>query len=367
MPNPSCVDPAGIRLSLRQAHPGFAIELDLELRATGVTALFGASGAGKTSCLRLIAGLDRGQGSLHAFGECWQDDARGTFVAPHLRSIGYVFQEASLFPHLSVRGNLAYAQKRQRSSKNALALASVLKMLGIEALLDRTFAGLSGGERQRVAIARALLSAPRLLLMDEPLAALDEPRKADVLPYIERLRDELSIPIVYVSHSLDEVTRLADTLVLLDQGRVAAQGPILELLGRIDLPLSLGDQAGVVIEAHVAEHDAEHHLTRLEFGSASLWVSRIERSLGALARARLLARDVSIAIQQPAPSSILNVLPARIVALSDHGPDRVNVRLAVGNDDTIVLSRITRRSRDLLRLRAGARVFAQVKTVALVT
>ena len=365
MPNPSSSEASSIELSLSIQYPGFALDLNLVLPARGVTAWFGRSGSGKTTCLRLIAGLERGRGRLFALGECWQDDARKLFVPPHRRGLGYVFQEASLFPHMNVRENLAYAERRRRSDAAAARFDHLVELCGIGGLLSRDSESLSGGERQRVAIARALLAAPRMLLLDEPLAALDESRKGELLPYLERLRDELAIPILYVSHSVEEVARLADTIVLLENGRVLAQGSLFELFPRLDLPFAEGEQAGVVFEGRLAEHAEAHALSRIACGEVSLWVSRVARELGAPVRARILARDVSIALSLPGPSSILNVIRAEIMELSDYGPDRVNVRLLAGN--VTLLARITRRSREALSLREGLVVHAQVKSVAVVT
>ncbi|HET7539449.1 MAG TPA: molybdenum ABC transporter ATP-binding protein [Polyangiaceae bacterium] len=365
MSNSEPPDLAGIALSLRVVYSGFSLDAELSIAASGVTALFGTSGSGKTTCLRLLAGLERGRGTLHAFGECWQDDQRGLFIPTHQRAVGYVFQEASLFPHLNVRENLHYARVRKRPAGRAPSFDSVVALLGIEPLLRRTTDRLSGGERQRVAIARALLSAPRLLLMDEPLSALDEARKAELFPYLERLRRELSIPIVYVSHSLDEVARLADRLVLLDNGRVTAAGSPSELLSRLDLPFASGEQSGVVIETQVALHDDIDGLTRLDFEGGALWLSRLSLPVGSRARVRVLARDVSLAMNHPGPSSILNVLSGYVTALSDEGPSRVNVRLVVGTANTPLLACITRRSRDALGLAPGSAIHAQVKSVAL--
>lgn len=355
----------GVAFALRRALSDFELDVTVEIAPRGVTALFGSSGSGKTTFLRLLAGLDRGRGTLDALGERWQDDARRIFVPPHERALGYVFQEASLFPHLDVRENLAYGQKR-RPAHAPIGFDAVVAMLGIEPLLARTPERLSGGERQRVAIARALLAGPRLLLMDEPLASLDDARKSEVFPYLERLRTELSIPIVYVSHALDEVARLADDLVLLQRGRMLASGPVTTLLSRLDLPLALGEHAGVVIDATVAAHDTTDALSRLDFDGGSLWVSLVHRPIGSRARTRVLARDVSLALDRPGPSSILNIFPARVLELSDEGPDRVNVRLALGAGGVVLLARVTRRSRDALALGPGSAVYAQVKSVALV-
>ena len=298
-------------------------------------------------------------------GEVWQDET--TFVPTHKRPLGYVFQEASLFPHLSVRANLEYGYKRISSSERKVPLEQVVEWLGLERLIERGDPEkLSGGERQRIAIGRALLTSPRILLMDEPLSALDNASKQEILPYLERLHRELEIPVLYVSHALDEVARLADHLVLLQQGRVIASGALNETLARLDLPIAHFDDAGAVIEASVAQHDETYQLTKLEFPGGELWVGRVNQPTGSRVRARMLARDVSIALLRPHGSSITNILAARIVEIRDEGSDKVLVRMTVGKSP-ILLSRITRRSRDLLGLTVGMEVFAQVKSVALMT
>jgi molybdate transport system ATP-binding protein len=347
------------------SYPGFTLHAELQVFAHGVIALFGPSGSGKTTLLRCIAGLEpTAKGMLQVKDEMWQSGDR--FMSVHRRPLGYVFQEASLFPHLSVRQNLEYGLKRIPPEQRRVQLEQAVEWLGLGKLIGRDSpAGLSGGERQRVAIARALLTSPRLLLMDEPLSALDAASKREILPYLERLHGELDIPVIYVSHSLDEVARLADQLVLMEQGRVVASGALNEVLGRLDLPTAHLDDAGAVIEAGVAAHDEEYHLTRLDFSGGSLWVSKVERAIGSVVRARVLARDVSIATAMPHGSSISNILEARIDEIRDEGPDRVNLRMSVGSGK-LLLSRITRRSRDQLGLARGMEVFAQVKSVALI-
>jgi len=347
------------------SYPGFALDVDTQLPARGVTALFGPSGSGKTTLLRCIAGLERASGGLlRVRNEVWQEGEK--FLATHQRPLGYVFQESSLFPHLSVRRNLEYGWQRIAASERKVQLEHVILLLGLSQLIDRNDpSSLSGGERQRVAIGRALLTSPSLLLMDEPLSALDTASKQEILPYLERLHGELDIPVLYVSHALDEVARLADHLVLLEQGRVIASGALNETLSRLDLPTSHLDDAGAVIEAKVAVHDEAYHLTRLDFPGGSLWMSKVERAAGTLMRARILARDVSVAIAAPQGSSITNILAVRIVEIQDEGPDRVSLRLTVGSGQ-IILSRITRRSRDQLGLAVGMELFAQVKSVALI-
>ena len=349
------------QFNLRQAD--FILDATFEAPATGVTALFGPSGSGKTTLLRCIAGLERAQGSLQVSGVTWQDDK--FFMPVHQRPLGYVFQEASLFPHLSVRANLEYGYKRIKSSERKVQLEQVVEWLGLSRLITRGDpAQLSGGERQRVAIGRALLTSPRILLMDEPLSALDTTSKQEILPYLERLHRELNIPVLYVSHALDEVARLADHLVLLEKGRVIASAALHEALARLDLPIARFDDAGAVISADVAEHDKSYHLSRIDLGGASLWVGAVDQSCGTKVRARVLARDVSIATEMPRGSSISNILGGVIGEIIDEGVDKVMLRIKVG-ESQILLSRITRRSRDQLGLTVGKRVFVQVKSVAL--
>ncbi len=341
----------------------FTLDASFNVPATGVTALFGPSGSGKTTLLRCIAGLEHAAGSLHVNGATWQNDT--IFMPTHKRPLGYVFQEASLFPHLSVRANLEYGYKRIRPAERKVPLEQVVEWLGLNRIVERVDpAQLSGGERQRVAIGRALLTSPRILLMDEPLSALDTASRHEILPYLERLHRELNIPVLYVSHALDEVARLADHLVLLQRGRVISSGALGETLARLDLPTAHFDDAGAVIEATVGQHDETYHLSQLDFAGGSLWVGKLDRPLGARVRARVLARDVSVATQAPQGSSINNILNARIEEISDEGADRVMVRMKAG-DTQMLLSRITRRSRDHLGLSAGMDVCALVKSVAL--
>lgn len=351
-----------IRARFRLERGGFTLDVDLTLPGRGITALFGHSGSGKTTCLRAMAGLERAPGGLFAIGgETWQDE--DSFVPTHQRSLGYVFQEASLFPHLSVRGNLEFGRKRAAAAPQPFALPAVAELLGIDSLLDRRPDSLSGGERQRVAIARALLSAPRLLLMDEPLAALDLKRKLEILPYLERLHGELSIPVIYVSHAPDEVARLADHLVLLEAGKVAASGPLMETLARADLPPAFADDAGVVLEAVLGGHE-EDNLSRLDFPGGSLRVGRRPEDVGARLRCRIHARDVSLALEKPAASSILNILPATVTAVvPTDTPGHVLVQMRAGS--TLLLARITERSRRELAIEPNQPVWAQVKAVAL--
>ncbi|MDA8255450.1 MAG: molybdenum ABC transporter ATP-binding protein [Betaproteobacteria bacterium] len=359
-----------IQAQFRLAWPDFALDVDLDLPGRGVTALFGPSGSGKTTLLRCIAGLEHGAGRLEVNGEAWQD--AGACMPTHRRPLGYVFQDARLFAHLDVRGNLNYGMRRafhrtvpRIPGANSRGFDSIVELLGLGPLLDRLPERLSGGEQQRVAIARALLAAPRLLLLDEPLAALDHARKQEILPYLERLRDELEIPLIYVSHAADEVARLADHIVVMEAGRAAAQGPLAETLARIDLPIRLGEDAGAVFAATVAERDAEWHLARVEFDGGELWVRDNGVAVGRQVRMRILARDVSIANSRHDDVSIINLLPATVVAhaAEDH-PSALLVQLRVG--PTALLARLTRRSAQRLDLAPGREVWVQIKAVALI-
>ncbi len=358
--NPLPID--GISARFKLAYSDFTLDVALELPARGVSALFGPSGSGKTTVLRCIAGLVKTEeGLLRIKDQIWQD--RDTFLPTHQRSLGYVFQEASLLPHVSVRGNLEFGLKRIPPGERKVQLEQVVELLGLARLIDRTSpAGLSGGERQRVAIGRALLTSPCLLLMDEPLSALDAASRQDILPYLEKMHGALDVPVIYVSHSLDEVARLADHVVLMAAGHAIASDSLLAIQSRLDLPTAHLDDAGTVIDAVVAMHDAAYCLTRLDFAGGQLWVSQVERPVGSHVRTRVLARDVSIATSEPQGSSISNILSARICEIQDEGPDRVSLRLSVG-EATTLLSRITRRSRDHLALGVGMDVFAQVKSV----
>ncbi|MGQ9723878.1 MAG: molybdenum ABC transporter ATP-binding protein [Tepidimonas sp.] len=353
---------AAIEARFRIDWPGFSLHVDLTLPGRGVTALFGHSGSGKTTLLRCIAGLERAPGGyLSIDGEVWQDDK--TFVPVHKRSLGYVFQEASLFPHLSVRRNLEYGMKRVEPGQRKVSLDHAIELLGIGSLLDRMPSRLSGGERQRVGIARALAVSPRLLLMDEPLAALDLKRKQEILPYLERLHDELEIPVLYVSHSPEEVARLADYLVAMQGGKVLAAGPLSDTLARLDTPFRLGEDAGAVLDATVGEVDKDWHLARVDFAGGSLWAPDQGLTVGRRVRVRVLARDVSLA-SEPGASSIQNMLRGQVDGIGDDGhPSLALVRVKVG--ESILLARLTKRAAAALGVTPGQELWVQVKSVAL--
>ncbi|MBW8126801.1 MULTISPECIES: molybdenum ABC transporter ATP-binding protein [Pseudomonas] len=355
-----------IDVRLQLTYSGFALEVDLHLPGRGVTALYGHSGSGKTTCLRCIAGLERAEdGFIQINDEVWQDSRNGVFVPPHKRAVGYVFQEASLFAHLSVRANLEFGLKRIPRQQRRVDMAQATQLLAIGHLLDRNPQHLSGGERQRIGIARALLTSPKLLLMDEPLAALDSQRKGEILPYLERLHDELDIPVLYVSHAQDEVARLAGHIVLLSDGKALASGPIGETLARLDLPLARGDDAGVVINGTVSAYDEHYQLLTLQLPDSALHmrVAHAALAVGKALRIKVQARDVSLSLQAEEHSSILNRLPVTVTQeVPADNSAHVLVRLNAGG--TPLLARITRFSRDQLQLHPGQTLWAQIKAVA---
>ena len=350
-----------IRARYRISRQDFELDVRFSVPARGVSAIFGPSGSGKTTLLRALAGLERGPIEYLEIGsEIWQDDAR--FLPPHKRPVGFVFQEASLFPHLSVEGNLRYGQERIRGRERLLSFEEVVTLLGVETLLRRRTTELSGGERKRVAISRALLASPRLLLLDEPLSGLDRESRSAILPYLDRLHEALEIPVFYVSHEAGEVARLADHLLLIDAGKIVAAGPVAEMLTRIDLPLAHGDRAEAIVEARVESHDDRFALTYLEFPGGVFTVARLSLPVGRSLRLRILARDVSLTIERQTGTSILNVFPVTVEALSEDSPSQVVVRLDAAG--VTLLARITHKSVEALGIRPGARTFAQIKSVA---
>jgi molybdate transport system ATP-binding protein len=360
-----------LHIRLQLPRDGFTLDVDLRLPGRGITVLFGASGSGKTTVLRCVAGLERAPtGRVQIGAEVWQDTAARRFLPTWQRPLGYVFQEASLFEHLSVQQNLQFGLRRSRAPEGEAVLAEAVRLLGIEALLGRAPAQLSGGERQRVAIARALATQPRLLLLDEPLAALDHARKREILPWLERLRDELRTPMLYVTHSADELARLADHVVLLQAGRVQAQGPAAAVLAALDSPVLTGDETSTLLPGEVAERDERWHLARVAIAGGSLWLRDAGLPVGRRVRLRVLARDVSLATQPPQGTSIQNQLPCVIAAMgADSHPSQVLVQALVGEGEggaqSLLLARVTARAADALGLQAGQRAWLQVKSVAL--
>ncbi len=352
-------------LSIRRRQGDFTVELDLAA-GPGVTALFGRSGSGKTSVINMVAGLSRPDcGRISVDGKVLFDTAKGINLRPEARRLGYVFQDGRLFPHLSVKGNLLFGRDRLPVAERRVAFDDVVAVLGIGALLDRRPAKLSGGEKQRVAIGRALLASPRILLMDEPLAALDGARKDEVLPFIAQLSRQFAIPILYVSHAMDEVLRLADTLVLMDAGRAAAIGTVEDLLARVDLrPLTGHGEAGAVVAATIAGHDAATGITRLNFAGGPLVVGQMDLPVGTRVRVRIHARDVAIAIDPPSRISVRNILPAVVVrSVAPVDGHMVDVVLDCGGCP--LWAQITADGQAHLGLEPGMRVHALVKAATI--
>ncbi len=330
-----------------------------------IVALFGRSGSGKSTIVNAIAGIVRPERGRIVINErTLFDSEKGIDLAPEHRRVGCVFQDALLFPHLDVRANLAYGERLTPPADRFVDRERILTLLGIAQLLDRRPANLSGGEKQRVAIGRALLASPRILLLDEPLASLDGARKAEILAYIELLRDELSLPMVYVSHAIEEVTRLADRVVVVADGHVSAEGDTADVLSRHELGAAAGrSEEGVVIEARVASHDPRFDLTTLAFTDGELTVSNVDALPGEEVRVRIRARDVSLALDRPAHVSIQNILEARVVSLGGEYGAIVDVELRVG--DTPLAARITRKAASELGIAPGLRVHALVKAVSI--
>lgn len=341
----------------------FVLDVDIEVPSRGVTAIYGHSGSGKTTLLRCIAGLEKtGQGLVRFNQQIWQD--KNSFLPTHKRPLAYVFQEPSLFEHLTALNNLKFATKRAKG-KAQFELRQVADLLGIHNLLHRYPSQLSGGEKQRVAIARALLANPAILLMDEPLASLDVQRKKDILPYLEKLKHEFGIPIIYVSHSPEEISRLADHLLVVETGKVVASGRLQEIMARLDFPIQLGEEVGVVLEAKVTERDLQWPLAKITFDGGELWFRDNGHAVGELVRVRVLASDVSLALSQQQDSSIINNLPAEVLSLNrDNHAGLTLVKLKVGAEH--IISQISSRSTDKLQIVPGKKLWVQIKSVAII-
>jgi molybdate transport system ATP-binding protein len=357
---------AMLHMQLRLHRGDFVLDVNDTLPHTGIIAVFGPSGAGKTSLLRCLAGLEpAAAGALALNDTAWQDQTRQLFVPPHQRGISMVFQEARLFNHLTTRDNLEYGLRRTPPTQRRLTLEEVVTALQLETLLKRAPQQLSGGERQRIALGRALLASPQLLLLDEPLSALDRALKDAILPFLAQLPERLGMPIIYVSHTLDEVIRLADHLLLLEDGRISSHGPLADMFQRLDLSLAQRDDAGAVLEAEVAAHDDHYQLSTLAFADQHLTVSRLANAIGTRLRLHIQARDVSLTLQRPADTTILNILPCTIDALaSARSPAQSLIKLETAGQ--VLLARVTRKSCEQLDLRPGMKVYAQIKSVALV-
>lgn len=353
-----------IEVRFRKQLPDLLIDVSFEAPATGITALFGRSGSGKTSVVRAIAGgLSPDCGRIVVGGRVFYDSMARVEMPVHRRRIGYVFQDSRLFPHLTVRGNLLYGYKRAPATRR-FDLAAAVELLGIGHLLDRRPHNLSGGERQRVAIGRALLAQPSLLLLDEPLSSLDPPRKTELLPYIQGLRDRFRLPILYISHAFDEVAGIADHLVLIDAGRIVRSGPLLDVAADAEAAPLIGRfEAGSVIECTVTGHDAAAELSTLEFAGGELRVPGVGADVGSRLRVRIRSRDVALSLSRPADISITNRLPGHLIGLTTREAPYVDAAIDVGGS-TVVRALITRESVGRLGLTPGAPVWVLIKAVA---
>ena len=351
-----------VRFNIQRGE--FALNIDTVIPETGVTAIFGPSGSGKTTLLRAIAGLEHADNGYLKVGDAlWQGN--GVFLPTHQRKIGYVFQEPSLFSHLSVEANLNYGLERAKDESSAVVVQQTIDLLGIEHLLKRMPWQLSGGEQQRVAIARALAANPSMLLLDEPLAALGDDQKAGILPYLESVYQQLDIPVLYVSHSRNEVARLADQILLLDNGEIKASGKMTEIFTALDLPMAHQSRAESIIKASVSHYDEEFGIASVAFLGGQFSVAAEPLIVGSKVRLQVLARDVSITLEPQKNTSILNIIPVTIDAIAKESKSQMTVRLIA--DETVLLSRITCKSAYNLNLKEGDKVYAQVKTAALLT
>ncbi|PLC50762.1 molybdenum ABC transporter ATP-binding protein [Pollutimonas subterranea] len=353
-------------IALQVSRIGFTLSVDISFPDQGITMLSGPSGSGKTTVLRCVAGLERaGHGVVRIAGETWQDSDGAIFKPTWQRPLGYVFQEASLFEHLNVKENLEYGLKRIKNPDARKSLEDSIDLLGIRALMTRRPEVLSGGERQRVAIARALATQPRLLLLDEPLSALDVARRQEVLPWLERIRDELGTPMLYVTHSADEIVRLADHLVLMDHGKVSMAGETAAVLASANSPITMGDDVSVLLNARITERDERWNLLCVTFDGGRLWAGDNGLPLNTSVRVRVLARDVSLTTDEPQRSSIQNHLHGIVeCVVQDSHPSQNIVRIKCGN--AIILARVTRKAVDGLGVQSGAPIWVQVKAVAVV-
>lgn len=356
------MDARTLYIKLKKSLAEYLLEVDTHIPLDGVTVIFGRSGSGKTTLLRSIAGLTEARGELRFGSNVWMSDT--CFVPPHQRTVGFVFQDARLFPHLTVEQNLAFARKR---AEKALPIPDIeiIKLLNLEPLLPHCASALSGGEQQRVAIARALFISPELLLMDEPLASLDYTHRQEILSYLERLKQQLNLPVLYVTHSADELSRLADHLLVLEQGKVVGQGALNQVLAQMDFPIRLGDERGVVISGKVTAERDPWGLGKVSFDGGELWVQDKAFELGQSVRVRVLARDVSVSLSPAKDSSIVNILQAEIDGIAEQRESPlVLIRAMVGAQP--VLARLTRRSLEQLKLTEGQKIWLQIKSAALV-
>ena len=351
-----------LKAAFKVDYPGFNLDIDLQLPASGITVVFGPSGSGKTTLLRCLAGLEK-SGKMEIAGQVLQDE--NTFIPVNLRAIGMVFQESRLFPHLKVRDNLLYGYKRTPVNSRRLHLEDIGRVLSLEKLFERSIDKLSGGEKQRVALGRALLTSPKLLLMDEPLAALDAQRKTEIIPFIRKVEKELSIPIIYVTHSMSEVLQLVDTMVILKDGKVVKYGPVGKVFSDIQLREAIGDEhSGAVLDTTVLEHDTDYGITRLDFMGQELSVPIQDISPGQALRVHIHSKDVSLATQPPEGlTSVLNILKTKVRKIGENVGYSVDIELDAGRP---LLATITRKSLSNLNLQPGQSIYAYIKAIRMV-
>ena len=355
---------SSIRLAQQFAIGHIELKVELNLPQNEIIAIYGPSGSGKSTLLKCIAGLEKAAGYCYIQQQCWQNDETAFFLPSHQRSIGYVFQKARLFDHLNVKDNLTFGYRRIPQKQRKIHPDDIIDLFGIQSLLKRKPNQLSGGEQQRVAIGRALLTSPELLLMDEPMNGLDRSRKQKILSYIQKLHQTWNIPIIYVSHSMEEVAHIADYLVLIEKGQVISQGAVINELARLDLPLSRQPDTGAIVEATLATHDTPYQLSYLDFPGGRITVPQQDLRLNQQYRIMIHARDVSITLNKPSQTSILNIFEVTVIEIVDEGNAKCMVKLDARG--TVLLARITHKSKQRLQLETGLSVFAQVKSVALI-
>ena len=351
-----------LKAAFKVDYPGFNLDIDLQIPASGITVVFGPSGSGKTTLLRCLAGLEK-SGKMEIAGQVWQNE--NIFIPVNLRAIGMVFQESRLFPHLKVRDNLLYGYKRTPLNSRRLHLEDIARVLSLEKLQERSIDKLSGGEKQRVALGRALLTSPKLLLMDEPLAALDAQRKTEIIPFIRKVEKELSIPIIYVTHSMSEVLQLVDTMVILKDGKVVKYGPVGKVFSDIQLRESIGDEhSGAVLDTTVLEHDTDYGITRLDFMGQQLSVPIQDIATGQVLRVHIHSKDVSLASEPPEGlTSVLNILKTKVRKIGENVGYSVDIELDAGRP---LLATITRKSLSNLNLQPGQSIYAYIKAIRMV-
>lgn len=351
--------------AFRLTKGNFTLDVEFDFPSSGITAITGASGCGKTTLLRCIAGLENAViGDFHINGECWLDSQKNIFTPPNKRIVGYIFQDAALFPHMSVKQNLEYAYKRRNVDQHTIAWDDVIDSTGISKLVERNIGNLSGGEKQRVAIARALLSNPDILLMDEPVSSLDKKSRASITKLIGKIHNEHNIPIIYVSHDLEEISQLADRVMCIENGKVTDIGKVNDILSSFDKSFSHEETAHTIIQGEVVDYDRNYHLAKISFAGGSLFISSPSIKRNSNVKLQIYARDVSISIKKPTGTSILNIVQASIIEVCPKKDSHGQYIIKLDANDAILLAHITQRSLEDLKLEVGLGVYAQIKSVS---